>query len=152
MVNIIYKDRFTDIAKRCFVVCDCGEEIIEIQRWEYDDERIPEYHISFHGWYNKRTQPFADFTFNSTIDFIKFVGALKSYAEAKADTLYAENIFHMQGHEDKSVLCVLTDTAKPYISICKFKNDKTSKATWEIIISKPEVVKLVDELLSWFKE
>ncbi len=151
MEELIFNDmNKSTISNRTFVMCDCGEEIIEFQRILFDG--FITYNINFHGWYNRRLQRYSDFEFDSIMDFITFMRSLKAYLNGNRDnTITVFNCSTVVPKRHRSVLILNADPDKGYITLSKSKSIKAKKDLWEVVLRTAEVEQLYESLRKWFE-
>ena len=125
-----------------YVVCDCGQEIVEIAK----DTR--EFFLQYHGWYNKKRDKLVNFTFYDKRDFVKFLNQMDRYVEGEFMDL--PETYYDKIKTKRKVYGTLLVGYDPWgFCICKYPNKRIRHCTWEIVLQRDQVKELVEELRSW---
>lgn len=149
--DLISHDNFDLYRNRLFVMCDCGEEIIEFiqyntiteidEDWSEDD-----FHIRFHGWYSRKISKWADFDFADKKAFEDF---LNHFFDSKKPIKFYSRYYGCKG--SNTYLEVTNDKACELYSICLWKDSKKKgeKPVWEVILHRKEASSMIKELSAW---
>ena len=153
---LISRDNFDLYRNRLFVLCDCGEEILEFVQYattaENDDDlNKDDFHIRFHGWYNRKISRWADFDFadkSAFEDFIDYFFDTATIIGNKPIKFYSR-YYGCKG--SNTYLEVSKDKTFDIFSICLYndRNKKGEKPVWEVTLHRKEVSSMVKELSAW---
>lgn len=155
--TLISRDNFDPYRNRLFVMCDCGEEILEFVQYattaENDDDwNEDDFHIMFHGWYSRKISKWADFDFadkKAFEDFLNhFFDSTTLMNPTKPLRLYSK-YYGCSG--SNTYLEVTKDKTCNIFSICLYKDRKKKgeKPIWEVILHRKEASSMIKELSAW---